>query len=87
MSDTAIPLPEAPVFERVSDAELHRLDIWAQRSTLPAWGNFDPASPATPQDTIRRLIAERHALRAVLETIGDFHVSVADVLERLGIGQ
>ena len=66
MSDAAIPLPEPPDFPRVTDAELHRLALWAQRSTLPAWNDFTPALAATPQDTIRRLIAERHALRAVL---------------------
>jgi hypothetical protein len=82
---SVLPLAVAPTFDRVTDAELHRLAVWAQRSPLPAWNTFDPSSPRTPGETIASLIAERHALRAVLETIGDFHGSVAEVLQRLGV--
>lgn len=85
MADNTIPFPEPPPFDRLTDAELHRLGLWAARSALPAWRDFDPAMPATPPETIHRLIAERHALRAILETIGEFQGILQAVFARMGV--
>lgn len=85
MADDTILFPEPPPFDRLTDAELHRLGLWAARSALPAWREFDPAMPATPPETIHRLIAKRHALRAVLETVGEFHSSLSAVMKRMGV--
>jgi hypothetical protein len=85
MADDTIPFPQPPPFDRLTDAELLRLGLWAERSALPAWREFDPAMPATPPDTIHRLIAERHALRAILETVGEFQGSIQAVFVRMGI--
>lgn len=85
MPDQMTAAAETHVVEPLSDAELRRLSTWAQRSTLPAWPQFDPRLAATPPDTILRLIGERNALRAVLETIGEFNGNVAEVMKRMGI--
>jgi hypothetical protein len=87
MADDTIPFPEPPPFDRLADAELHRLELWAARSALPAWRDFDPAMPSTPPETIHRLIAERHALRAILETVGEFHGSLSAVMKRMGVSR
>lgn len=85
MSDPVTVPAETPVVEPLTDGELRRLSLWAQRSTLPAWLQFDPRMASTPPDTIVRLIGERNALRAVLETIGEFNGNVAEVMKRMGI--
>ena len=72
-----------PHLEPLSDDEARRLAAWANRSTLPAWRQFDPAMASTPPETILRLIAERDALRAVVDVIGDFAGDLGDVLRRL----
>lgn len=85
MSDAASRMPEPCAFDWLSDQELRRLSLWLECTPLPAWRSFDPAMPSTPVDTIRRLIAERHARQAVLETIVEFNGNVADVLKRIGV--
>jgi hypothetical protein len=85
MPDSVTAPAETPVVEPLTDAELRRLSRWAQRSTLPAWPTFDPSMASTPPDTIMRLVGERNALRAVLETIGEFNGNVAEVMKRMGI--
>ena len=80
---TLIEPTSPPHLEPLTDSEAHRLAAWAERSTLPAWRQLDPAMPATPPDTILRLIAERDALRAVVDVVGDFAGDLGEVLRRL----
>lgn len=80
---TLIEPTSPPHLEPLTDAEAQRLATWANRSTLPGWRLLDPAMPATPPETILRLIAERDALRAVVDVVGDFAGDLGEVLLRL----
>jgi hypothetical protein len=71
MPGSTLPTLAAAPIEPLTDAEISRLSAWIAHTALPAWRRFDPAMPDTPVDTIRRLIVERHALRAVVELLDE----------------
>jgi hypothetical protein len=86
--DTSTSFPIALPTARLTDREIQRLNLWAKRSTLPAWRVFDPSMASTPPETITRLISEWQAMRSVLELVGEFAGDLGELLRRLeGAGQ
>lgn len=83
MSAPRTSAPIALPHTRLTELEIHRLSVWAQRSTLPAWRTFDPSMASTPPDTIARLISEWQAMRAVLELVGEFAGDLGQLLRKL----
>lgn len=83
MSDALACQVGALPHARLTEVEAQRLVGWAERSTLPAWRELNPALPATPPETIARLVAEWRAMREILELVGEFAGDLGQLLHRL----
>jgi hypothetical protein len=81
----AFPLPLAR--QPLTELEVMRLSVWSSRSSMPAWRSFDPTMPATPPETIARLIEEWRAMRQVLDLVGELGGDLGALLKRMEAGQ